>query len=336
MQAAPLLEANRASHPRCLYIHRIRMSKSLHLALIIISFVVMSLPVVSAVDSAPGPEKLSLWGDLAPMGDGTFAAENALITVYHPAKPNGTSVVICPGGGYGRLVMEQEGHGIARWLNQHGITGVVLGYRLPHGNPALPLLDAQRAIRMVRSKAQEWGCDPKRVGIMGFSAGGHLASTAATHFDSGDSQAKDPINQLGSRPDFAILIYPVIATVGPPAHAGSRNNLLGPNAKPELVESFSNERQVTGQTPPAFLAHAQDDTVVPSENSQMYYDALRSHQVPATYLKLPTGGHGLNGYKGPMWEAWQTESLKWLAAQGIVPLGQEKPKESQMTPVICK
>ena len=297
------------------------MFNSRQLALAIITFLMITVPVASAVDSAPEPEKLSLWGDLAPMGDGTFGAETALITVYRPAKPNGASVVICPGGGYSGLVMEQEGHGIARWLNQHGITGVVLGYRLPHGNPALPLLDAQRAIRMVRSKVQEWGCDPKRVGIMGFSAGGHLASTAATHFDDGDAQARDPIDRLGSRPDFAILIYPVIATVGPTAHAGSRDNLLGPNPKPELVESFSNERQVTDKTPPAFLAHAQDDTVVPSENSQMFYDALQSHQIPTTYLKLPTGGHGLNGYHGPMWDAWQTESLKWLAAQGIVPTG---------------
>jgi acetyl esterase/lipase len=297
------------------------MFKHLQLALVIIFFLVMFIPVVTAANSAPPPEKLPLWGDLAPMGNGTYNAENAFITVHHPEKPNGASVVICPGGGYGFLVMEQEGHGIARWLNQHGITGVVLGYRLPHGNPAVPLLDAQRAIRMVRSKAQEWGCDPKRVGIMGFSAGGHLASTAATHFDNGDSEATDPIDQLGSRPDFAILIYPVIATVGLPAHAGSRNNLLGPNAKPELVESFSNERQVTNQTPPTFLAHAQDDQVVPPENSQLFYDALLSYQIPATYLKLPTGGHGLNGYKGPMWEAWQTESLKWLAAQGIVPQG---------------
>jgi acetyl esterase/lipase len=302
----------------------IRMFKIRHLAMAFISFLMITIPAVSAVETSSGPEKISLWGDLAPVGNGTFGegasvAGNGSITVYHPAKPNGASVVICPGGGYGRLVMEQEGHGIARWLNRYGITGVVLGYRLPHGNPALPLFDAQRAVRMVRSKAQEWGCDPKRVGIMGFSAGGHLASTAATHFDDGDSQAKDPIDQCGSRPDFAILIYPVIATVGPPAHAGSRNNLLGPNPKPELVESFSNERQVTDQTPPAFLAHAQDDTVVPAENSQMFYDALRSHQVPATYLKLPTGGHGLNGYKGPMWDAWQTESLKWLASQGIIP-----------------
>jgi acetyl esterase/lipase len=209
------------------------------------------------------------------------------------------------------LVMNPEGHGIARWLNEHGITGVVLEYRLPKGNPKIPLLDAQRAIRMVRSNAGAWDCDPQRVGIIGFSAGGHLASTALTHFDAGVLLARDPIEQFGCRPDFGILIYPVIS-MGPKAHAGSKRNLLGPDPKAETVKWFSNEAQVTPRTPPAFLAHAQDDATVSPEDSRMFYDALKSHQVPATYLKLPTGGHGLNGYSGPMWNEWQTQVLKWL------------------------
>ena len=216
------------------------------------------------------------------------------------------------------LTMEPEGHGIARWLNQHGITGVVLQYRLPNGNSNVPLLDAQQAIRLVRSKAADWGCDPKRIGIMGFSAGGHLAATAATHFDDGDPKSKEPPGRFSSRPDFAILIYPVI-TMGAKTHGGSKANLMGTSPTEETVRRFSNEFQVTDRTPPVFLAHAQDDKVVPPDHSQMFYEALQSHHVPAFYLKLPTGGHGLNGYKGPMWDEWQTESLKWLAAQKMIP-----------------
>jgi len=216
------------------------------------------------------------------------------------------------------LVVNQEGHGIAKWLNQHGIVGVVLEYRLPHGHSAVPLLDAQRAIRLARAHAKDWNCDPARVGIMGFSAGGHLAATAATHFDGGDAQAADPVNKLSCRPDFAVLVYPVV-TMGPLGHAGSRNNLMGPNPSAATVELFSNEKQVTDRTPPMFLAHAQDDRVVPPANSQMLFDALQAHKVEAKYLQLPTGGHGLNGYRGPMWDAWQTQSLQWLAAQKLMP-----------------
>jgi acetyl esterase/lipase len=215
------------------------------------------------------------------------------------------------------LVTDGEGHGIARWLNQHGIAGIVLEYRLPKGNQNVPLLDAQRAIRTVRANAREWGIDPRRIGIIGFSAGGHLASTAATHFDTGDAKAKDPVDKIGCRPDFAILIYPVI-TMGPKTHGGSKNNLLGQNQKAGSVELFSNEKQVTPQTPPTFLAHAQDDTCVVPDNSQMFHDALRSNHVATTYLKLPSGGHGLNGYRGPMWDAWQKQSLEWLAEQNMI------------------
>jgi len=226
--------------------------------------------------------------------------------------------VICPGGGYGGLVTGAEGHGIAQWLNAHGITGVVLEYRLPKGNAFVPLLDAQRAIRTVRSRAKEWGIDPQRIGIIGFSAGGHLASTAGTHFDAGDPKSADAIEQVSCRPDFMILVYPVIS-MGAKGHQGSRNNLLGKDAKPDLVELFSNEKRVTAQTPPAFLAHALDDRVVPPDNSKMFYDALLASGVEAKYLELPSGGHGLNGYKGPMWDAWQAQSLEWLATRKVIP-----------------
>jgi acetyl esterase/lipase len=252
------------------------------------------------------------------VGGGEFQEGDATITVHRAAKPNGAAMVICPGGGYGGLVVGAEGHGIAQWLNGHGITGVVLEYRLPKGRAFVPLLDAQRAIRTVRSRAAEWGIDPKRIGIIGFSAGGHLASTAGTHFDAGDPQASDSVAKVSSRPDFMVLVYPVIS-MGPQGHAGSRNNLLGKDPKQELIDLFSNEKQINAQTPPAFLAHAVDDKAVPSANSGMFHDALRANHVESKYLELPSGGHGLNGYKGPMWDAWQTQSLEWLAMQKFIP-----------------
>jgi acetyl esterase/lipase len=245
------------------------------------------------------PEKLSLWPAEAPIGPGQTESSNATITVHHPAKPNGTAIVICPGGGYGGLVTGAEGHGIAQWLNQHHITGVVLQYRLPAGRPFVPLLDAQRALRTTRARAEAWGLKPDRIGIMGFSAGGHLASTAGTHFDAGNPQAQDPIARVSCRPDFMVLIYPVIS-MGASTHGGSKLNLLGRDPKPDLVELFSNEKQVTRQTPPAFLAHARDDTAVVPENSRDFHAALRAQRVASEYLELPSGGHGLNGYQGPM------------------------------------
>ena len=267
---------------------------------------------------AAAPERLPLWKGHAPTGAGQFETADAYITVHPAPKPNGAAVVICPGGGYGGLVTGAEGHGIARWLNQQGIAGIVLEYRLPAGRAYVPLLDAQRAIRTARSNAKSWGLDPAKIGIMGFSAGGHLASTAGTHFDAGDSQAADAVDRVSSRPDFLILVYPVI-TMGSQAHGGSRSNLLGKDPTPELVKLFSNEQQVTENTPPTFLAHALDDKPVPPENSQAFYTALQAHKVPSQYLELPSGGHGLNGYKGPMWDAWQAKSLLFLAEIKMIP-----------------
>jgi acetyl esterase/lipase len=288
----------------------------------IITLLALLLPALTlftlAEDPPAKPEVVSLWEGHSPVGDGTFQTEDAQITLYRPAHPNGACFVICPGGGYGTLVMGAEGSGIAQWLNQHGIAGVVLKYRLPHGNAMVPLLDAQRALRLTRMKAKDWGVDPKRIGIIGFSAGGHLASTADTHFDSGNPQSPDPVEKVSCRPDFAILVYPVI-TMGEKGHGGSRKNLLGANPTPETIEKFSNEKQVTPQTPPTFLAHAADDRTVPSENSRMFFEALQASKVPAKFLELPSGGHGLNGYKGPMWDAWQTQSLEWLAEQKFIP-----------------
>ncbi len=282
------------------------------------SLVLLAQPAVFAQNSPATPERISLWNHRAPTGGGEFQDADALITVHRAAKPNGAAFIICPGGGYGRVVKGPEGHGIAKWLNEHGITGVVLEYRLPNGNAYVPLLDAQCAIRSVRLQAAAWGIDPKRIGIIGFSAGGHLASSAGTHFDAGDPKATDAVGQVSCRPDFMVLVYPVIS-MGPKGHGGSRNNLLGKNATPELIELFSNEKQITRDTPPAFLAHALDDKVVAPDNSRMFYQALQSNGVETKYLELASGNHGLNGYKGPMWDAWQAQSLEWLAARKFIP-----------------
>lgn len=263
-------------------------------------------------DDAPSkPERTALW-------TGDKPASKAAIMVHLPAKANGAAVVICPGGGYGGLVTGPEGHGIAEWLNAHGIAGIVLEYELPSGRSEVPLRDAQRAIRTVRANAEKWKLDPKHIGIMGFSAGGHLASTAGTHFDAGDAKAAEPIDQLSCRPDFMILVYPVI-TMGEKGHGGSRHNLLGDKPSAEAIKLYSNELQVTKQTPPAYLAHAKDDGPVPPENSRMFYEALQANKVASEYLELPSGGHGLNGYRGPMWDAWQAGSLVWLAKEGFIP-----------------
>lgn len=264
------------------------------------------------------PQRIGIWNGMAALGDGKVEESEVWITVYRPDKANGTAVVICPGGGYGGHAIQPEGHGIAGWLNGHGITGIVLEYRLPKGRHQVPLLDAQRAIRTVRTNAKQWEINPARIGIIGFSAGGHLASTAATHFDDGDSNAADSVDQASCRPDFAILIYPVI-TMGEQTHQGSKQNLLGKDPTPQLIKLYSNEQQVTEKTPPTFLAHAKDDGAVVPANSRMFYDALRAHKVPGQYLELASGGHGLNGYKGPMWDAWQTKSLAWLAELKLLP-----------------
>jgi acetyl esterase/lipase len=285
-------------------------------AVVLIAFACAEQPTSAA--EPVKPQRLALWNGRAPIGDGKFEDAEAWITVHRPDKGNGTAIVICPGGGYGGLVTGAEGHGIAAWLNRYGITGVVLEYRLPAGRSFVPLLDAQRTLRTVRANASEWGINPSRVGIMGFSAGGHLASTAGTHFDDGDPDATDAIDRVGCRPDFVILVYPVI-TMGESTHQGSKNNLLGKNPSPELVELFSSEKQVTARTPPTFLAHALDDKPVPPANSKAFYEALQARKIPSRYLELPSGGHGLNGYKGPMWDAWQTQSLAWLAELKFVP-----------------
>jgi acetyl esterase/lipase len=284
------------------------------------SVLLLSLLGLASAD----PLSVPVWPDKeAPNGDGTTSPATTTLTVYQPEHPNGAAMIICPGGGYGGLVTGPEGKGIAQWLNQNNITGLVLEYRLPKGRSAVPLLDAQRAIRLARANSEDWKINPKRLGIIGFSAGGHLASTAITRFDTGEGKSTDPVQRQSSRPDFGILVYPVIS-MGPLAHGGSRNNLLGPNPTPQALDLYSSEKQVTAKTPPTFLAHALDDKLVSPENSRVFAAALKAKSVPVEYLELPNGGHGLSGYKGPSWDAWQAACLKWLGTEGL--LSSKAPK----------
>jgi acetyl esterase/lipase len=261
-----------------------------------------------------------LWPSGAPSALGESDADKPSLTIYRAANPNGTAVVICPGGGYGNLAMDHEGHQVARWLNGRGVSGFVLKYRLgPRYRHPVMLGDAQRAIRTVRARATQLGAAADRIGIWGFSAGGHLASTAATHFDEGNSGASDPIDRVSSRPDFAILAYPVILMEGPFAHAGSRRNLLGENPDPKLLEYLSNDLQVTTRTPPTFLFHTTEDKGVPPENSVRFYLALRKHNVPAELHIYEKGRHGVGlAASDPVLKSWSDRLRDWLVIRGLL------------------
>lgn len=244
------------------------------------------------------------------------------IEVYLPAKQiaTGQAVVIFPGGGYSILAYDWEGTDFAKWLNSQGIAGIVVKYRLPKSasltDPKeVPLMDAQRAIRLVRQNASDWNIAPSKVGVMGFSAGGHLASTLSTQYSHTVDRTMDAADALSARPDFSILIYPVITFVSPAIHSGSMKALLGENQTEELKKRFSAELNVTAETPPTFLVHAGDDTGVPVENSLLYYAALRAKGVAASLHVYPEGGHGFafGMGKGPV-ENWRDVLLDWIKA----------------------
>jgi acetyl esterase/lipase len=242
------------------------------------------------------------------------------IAVFLPSKKNATgeAVLICPGGGYGILAYDWEGSDIARWLNSKGIAAFVLKYRLPGSKSNIipyksPLLDAKRAMRLVRYHAEKWNIDPGRVGVMGFSAGGHLASTLSTHFDNGDANDQDPVENKSCRPDFSVLVYPVISFTKEYTHVGSRENLLGKDQDPELMELFSNELQVSRDTPPAILIHSGDDSVVPVENSMVYYHALQKMGITAELHIYPYGGHGYSLAIGQgHLSTWPDRVIEWI------------------------
>jgi acetyl esterase/lipase len=263
-----------------------------------------------------------LWPQGAPGAVGTDDADRPSLTLYSLPKGHNarSAVVVCPGGGYGVLAMDHEGRQIAEWLNVLGVDAYILKYRLAprYHHPAM-MHDAQRGLRCVRAHAQEWGIAPDRIGIWGFSAGGHLASTAATHFDAGNSSADDPIDRVSSRPDFAILAYPVITCSEPFRHQGSCKNLLGDNPDPKLADYLSNEKQVTAQTPPTFLFHTNDDEGVPAENSVAFYMALRKAGVPAELHIYQHGRHGVGlAQKDPVLSTWPQLLANWLRLRGYV------------------
>ncbi|MEX0677618.1 MAG: alpha/beta hydrolase [Pirellulales bacterium] len=264
-----------------------------------------------------------LWLAGAPGAKGDADDDKPTLTVSLPPADmaNGAAVVICPGGGYGGLAMSYEGIDIAKWLNDHGIAAFVLKYRhrgSGYGQPA-PLDDAQRAIRTVRARAAEFKVDPARIGILGFSAGGHLASAAGTHFDAGQPDAAGPIERASSRPDFLILCYPVISFTAPVTHQGSKKNLLGENPDPQLVEKYSNELQVTRETPPTFLWHTDADTGVPPENSVLFYLALRKAKVPAELHVYEKGRHGLGlAREVPAVKTWPDLAIDWMRGRGLL------------------
>jgi acetyl esterase/lipase len=268
----------------------------------------------------PAPQTVLLWPDGAPGAQGGEEADKPTLTIYLPPaeKAAGTGVVVCPGGGYARLAMEHEGKQVAEWLNSLGVAAFVLKYRLgPRYHHPVQLGDARRAIRYVRQQAGRLGVDPTRVGIMGFSAGGHLASTAATHFDAGDARHADPVERFSSRPDFAVLCYPVITLKPPHAHAGSRRMLLGENPDAKLVDLLSNDERVTPETPPTFLFHTTEDTAVPPENSVLFYLALRRAGVRAELHVYERGRHGVGlAPTDPVLSSWPDRLKDWLKING--------------------
>jgi len=270
---------------------------------------------------AQDPQTIRLWTGDAPGAMGTEDKDIPTITVYSAyGKTANVGVIVAPGGGYGALAMNHEGRQVANFLNSVGITAFVLKYRLgPKYHHPIELGDAQRAIRLVRSRATEFKVDVDKIGMMGFSAGGHLTSSAGTHFDAGKSDAPDPIDRLSSRPDFLVLGYPVISFTTPYTHKGSLKNLLGDNPDRELVKSLSSELQVTAQTPPTFLFPTSGDTSVPAENSILFYMALHKLGVPAELHVFEKGPHGVGlGGMDAALEEWPKLLVLWFRTRGLL------------------
>lgn len=267
--------------------------------------------------AVPGSKKSSVKEQVI-FENGTFLVADVIaptLTKFSPAKPNGIAVIICPGGGYGILAIDHEGVEVAKLFNESGITAFVLKYRLP--NDAImvdksigPLQDAQQAIRTVRKQAVAWGLNPNKIGIMGFSAGGHLAATAATHY----SVFADPVmkDTVSVRPDFTILIYPVISFDDSITHKGSKNNLIGTQPSPELTKKFSSELQVTKNCPPAFLVHSADDASVPVENSIRFYQAYIKNKISVEMHLYPKGGHGYGMHNKTTSDEWFERLINWM------------------------
>src|SRR4051812_7735252 len=270
---------------------------------------------------------IQLWDKGAPGTPATKSQDEPELYMKLPTVlANGTSVIILPGGGYGALAMTYEGLDVADWFTSFGVTAFVLKYRM-HGTGHMhpvPMMDGQRAIRTVRARAAEWKIDPSRIGVLGFSAGGHLASTLGTHFDKGNAKSADRIERVSSRPDFLILCYPVISLTAPTAHAGSIKNLLGEKPDPKLLQSLSNETQVTPQTPPTFIFQTSEDKGVPAENCVAFYLALHKAGVPAEMHIFQSGKHGLGLAKDiPGTNKWPELCHEWLKVRGLLERAEE-------------
>ena len=287
---------------------------------------------ISASAASPGQQPspmpiqdgqiLPLWPEGAPGAQGTADADVPAITVFLPRTmtPGTPAMIVCPGGAYAALAANHEGRQVANFLNSLGMAAFVLRYRLgPKYHHPIQLGDAQRAIRTVRAKSAEWRIDPSRIGIMGFSAGGHLAMSASTLFDGGKTDATDPIDRAGSRPDFAVLGYPVISMTASWTHQGSRRNLLGDSPDAELASKLSGEKAVTKETPPTFIFQTNQDTAVPAENAVHYYLALRQNGVPAEMHIFEKGPHGVGlANNDPALSAWSTLLAAWLRTRGAL------------------
>jgi len=279
-------------------------------------------PATPTQDASAELVTLPLWEGKAPGALGDSELDRPTLTWYAPdmeRKPH-TAVIVIPGGSYGYLATNHEGRQIANWLNGMGVTAFVLKYRLgPRYHHPIELGDAQRAIRMVRARAKEFAVAPDRIGVMGFSAGGHLASTTETHFDSGNPQASDPVERASSRPDFAVLAYPVISLAADYTHQGSKKNLLGENPRPELLRELSGEFNVTPQTPATFLFSTSTDTVVPPENSVVFYLALRKAGVPAELHIFENAPHGVGlDLADPAVGEWSNLLVHWLRERKLL------------------
>jgi len=270
---------------------------------------------------AAEPLIVRLWEGAAPGAQGTADVDVPTLTYYAPnGRGSSTAVIVAPGGSYTSLAMNHEGRQVANWLNSQGVAAFVLKYRLgPRYRHPIELGDAQRAIRLVRARAAEFGVSADRIGMMGFSAGGHLASTAGTKFDAGSAGAADPVDRVSSRPDFLVLAYPVVVSAAPYAHQGSFRNLLGESPTPALRDDLSNDRHVTRETPPTFLFHTNADTGVPAENSVSFYLALRKAGVPAELHVFEPGPHGVGlGMTHPALAAWPALLSTWLRERGLL------------------
>jgi acetyl esterase/lipase len=279
------------------------------------------LSIATTYGADPNAKTELLWPGGAPGAKGNEPCDKPTMTIYLPAKEKstGSAVVIFPGGGYRGVAIDHEGRQVARWLNDLGIAAFVVDYRhrgRGYGHPA-PIQDAQRAIRIVRSRAVEFGIEPNKIGIIGFSAGGHLASTAGTHYNEKFYEPVDANDSASARPDFMILIYPVIS-MGPVSHSGSRSALFGSKISQELVAKFSNETQVDSNTPPTFLVHATDDKTVPVENSINFYLACKKAHVPVEMHIWQKGEHGFGlGKPGMPVSRWPALCADWMNKMGL-------------------